>query len=200
MEIETIISGRLDNNTYIVKSGNKAIIIDAAASVDEIKKVLGNNEVVGVFLTHGHFDHISNLDNIIKAFNTKCFLNYNAIDKLYNPHTNCSEMFNFEHKSTLSSDSFVVVHDAEVFNILPKVIFVALYTPGHTDCGMTYVIDNCMFTGDLIFKRDIGRSDLPTSSRLDLQQSLAKIYKRKKNYLIYPGHGLSTTLDEERHK
>ncbi len=198
MEVQTIVSGRLDNNTYIVSSSGKAIIIDAAATVAEIKKVLGNNEVVGVFLTHGHFDHIANLDDIINTFNVKCYLNNNAIDKLYDPHTNCSEMFNFEQISKLPKDSFILVHDAEVFDVLPKTIFVALHTPGHTDCGMTYVIDKCMFTGDLIFKHDIGRSDLPTSSRLDLRQSLTKMYSRKKNYTIYPGHGQPTTLDAER--
>ena len=95
MQIEKIISGKLDNNTYVVKNNkNECIIIDASANVEDIKDLVEDCSVKGVLLTHGHYDHFVNLDNIINAFDTKCYLSEFELEKLYSPKLNYSIVFN----------------------------------------------------------------------------------------------------------
>ena len=55
-----------------------------------------------------------------------------------------------------------------------------------------------MFTGDFVFYHDIGRCDLEGGSFEEMKKSIEKIKKYNKNIVIYPGHGMSTTLDEEK--
>ena len=64
-----------------------------------------------------------------------------------------------------------------------------VYTPGHTDCGVCYVVDNKIFSGDTVLCDGVGRTDLPTSSGTDLKKSINKLFSQYKNCVIYPGHG-----------
>lgn len=77
--------------------------------------------------------------------------------------------------------------------------FVTIKTPGHTKDSVTYYFEKekCMFTGDFIFKQAIGRTDLGGDWK-DMRDSLNKIKKYPEDIKIYPGHGLSTTLREEK--
>ena len=73
--------------------------------------------------------------------------------------------------------------------------FDVLFTGGHTFDSVTFIFDNVIFTGDFLFKGTIGRTDLETSSVYDMKRSLEKI--KKYSGIIYPGHGISTTLEYE---
>jgi len=55
-----------------------------------------------------------------------------------------------------------------------------------------------MFSGDFIFQNSIGRIDLPYSNTQDMHNSIARVLKYEKDYIIYPGHGQKTTLYEEK--
>ena len=72
-------------------------------------------------------------------------------------------------------------------------------TPGHTSDSKTYYFkdDKIMFTGDFLFYHTIGRTDLETSSDMDMKKSLIKIFKYPLDIMCYPGHGRPTTLKEE---
>ena len=72
-------------------------------------------------------------------------------------------------------------------------------TPGHTFDSKTFYFKkiNTMFTGDFIFYRSIGRTDLGGSDK-DMKQSLNSFTKYDDSIIIYPGHGPSTTLGEEK--
>ena len=66
MKIETLQVGDLDTNCYILDINNKVVIIDPGDDFDRIKKQIGNREVVGVLITHFHFDHIGDLEEVMK--------------------------------------------------------------------------------------------------------------------------------------
>lgn len=78
--------------------------------------------------------------------------------------------------------------------------FRVIYTPGHTSDSITlYFRDyNVMFTGDFLFKDDIGRTDLKTGSFKDMIESIKKISKYSNDIIVYPGHGKKTTLGHEK--
>lgn len=77
--------------------------------------------------------------------------------------------------------------------------FKIIKTPGHTDDSITFYFDKekIMFTGDFIFKGTIGRTDLPTGNNILMKQSIKKIKEYDKDIKLYPGHGDSTTLEDE---
>lgn len=66
MKINRVIVGSLDTNCYVLKKDNKCFVIDPGDEYNKIKEAIGNNEVVGVIITHYHFDHIGALDNFNK--------------------------------------------------------------------------------------------------------------------------------------
>ena len=67
-------------------------------------------------------------------------------------------------------------------------------TPGHTKGSVCLQLDNCLFTGDTIFEKDIGRVDLPGGNKEQLIESLKKISELPTSLKLYPGHGNSTIL------
>lgn len=73
-------------------------------------------------------------------------------------------------------------------------------TPGHTKDSVSYYFkdDNCIFTGDFLFKGTVGRMDLPGGSVLDMEESLNKVRDYPDDIAIYPGHGEPTTLGVEK--
>ena len=79
--------------------------------------------------------------------------------------------------------------------------FEVIETPGHTKDSLTFYFkeENIMFVGDFIFNKGIGRVDLPTGNMQDMIKSLNNIFKYSENTIIYPGHGESSTLKEEKY-
>lgn len=84
-------------------------------------------------------------------------------------------------------------------NKIGKFVFDVIYTPGHKDDLITIYFreDKMMFCGDFIFRDSIGRCDLPGSNISDMISSIEKIKKYDKEIVIYPGHGIKTTLGYE---
>lgn len=187
MQIKTIVSGNLYNNTYIVIKNNKAILIDASPDLSTIKKYLGALELQAVLITHGHFDHIYNLKQILEYYNCKCYLKKQAFDKLKDVKLNCS-CYAIPFICDISQEQCVFVEDGDIIDLIDCKIKVVA-TPGHTDCGLCYVIDNNIFVGDTLFFDGYGRVDLPTSNANDMKKSLTKLKTIYKNYRFYSGHG-----------
>lgn len=76
--------------------------------------------------------------------------------------------------------------------------FEVIYTPGHTRDSISYLFNNDLICGDFIFNGTIGRTDLPTGSMLDMQESIKKIIKYPSSIKVYPGHGETTDLISEK--
>ena len=181
-------------NSYLVakEDSNEGILIDCASSdlLDKADK-LGIN-VKAVLLTHGHFDHVSGC----RAFAE----NYASFY--------CSE----KEKPLIFSKEYLGIfggvrvprfeinrelQDGEEFELYGLNIKV-MSTPGHTAGSVCYIIDNCIFTGDTLFKGSIGRTDLPTGNFAEIIKSLKNILSLSGDYTVYCGHGEDTTLEEER--
>ena len=187
MQVKTIISGELDNNTYVVINNGKAVIVDAAANVQELEKALDGAVVQGVLLTHAHFDHITNLPEILEHFNTKCYLSQKAPQKFEDVEANASFL---SKPFTISVDKSRLVYVKGGDKIdLAGLSFEVLDLPGHTDCGLGFVLDNIVFSGDTMFNGGYGRTDLKTSSYRDLLLSLKTLMKNYKGYRLLSGHG-----------
>lgn len=157
MKIENLVVGFLKENCYVITKNDKTIIIDPGAESEHIIEFCKDKNVVGVLITHHHFDHIGALRDIENYFSIK------------------------------------------EGNEIPDFNYEVIDTPGHASDLKTYYFfeDEVMFTGDFLFNGTIGRTDLPTSSKEDMKESLDKIKTYPSNIKIYPGHGKSTILGNE---
>ena len=190
MQIQKIISGKIDNNTYILKNdANECLIIDASANLDEVKSIVGDSQVVGVLLTHGHYDHFVNLDKIVNEFQTKCYLSEFELEKLYSPKLNYSIVFNTFYATKLQEENFEKLFNEQQFN-LGEFNIRAMLTPGHTNGCMCYLIDDkYLFTGDTLFENSHGRTDLVTSDEKEMKNSLKFLKENFAGFKFYAGHG-----------
>ena len=93
--------------------------------------------------------------------------------------------------------------DAKSFKDGDKILvdeleFKVIHTPGHTSGSVCFVIGDCMFSGDTLFARSIGRTDMPDGNTTLMMKSLGKLAELKDNFTIYPGHMSVTTLENEK--
>lgn len=183
MKILQIPVGMLETNAYIVISDEtqSVIIIDPGDEADKIlPKIPSGYAAQYILLTHNHFDHTGAVLAIKKKLNIKC-----GIHKL----DNIPDMTNF------------VFNDGDILGKL-KVI----HTPGHTPGGSCFFMSAekagnlpILIAGDTIFAGGgYGRTDLGGSDK-DIANSIVnKILTLPQDTIIYPGHGPSTTVEQEK--
>ncbi|MCK5761367.1 MAG: MBL fold metallo-hydrolase [Candidatus Izimaplasma sp.] len=187
-------------NTYIINEKAEAYIIDPGTNYKEIKEYLNKKHftVLGILLTHGHFDHIVAVNDLVKDYGAKVYIHEKERDFLFDPNLNLSGL---TYKRFTVNDKSKVITFTENDKIkLGNESIRIIETPGHTKGGVCYKYKNFLFSGDTLFKGTIGRTDLPTSNTLDIQKSIKKIFKIcRDNTIVYPGHGhFTTVLNEKR--
>lgn len=193
-EIKTLVSTPLATNNYLIVGESFVAMVEATATVEQIKRVIGERKLDAVFLTHSHFDHASNLENILKAFDTKCYMNEKCHEKIVHHE----KQFYGDRAFSVEGcdDKISFVRDGDEIEVGGEK-FLCFQTPGHTDDSMSFVAQDNIFVGDLIFRGGVGRTDLPTGNELDEIKSINKVLSFPKNFNIYPGHGEKTMVGEE---
>ncbi len=71
-------------------------------------------------------------------------------------------------------------------------------TPGHSIDGLCFKTDNILFSGDTLFNMSVGRCDLEGGSLAELENSVKMLYTLPDETIVYPGHGISTTIGKEK--
>lgn len=190
MEVKKLVLGVFQTNTYIVLENNHALIIDPAANSKKILEWVNGYHVDAICLTHGHFDHIQAVDALVKELHCPVYISQEDEEMLRDSKKNSSCMVKpFTVKSP-------VQHYQSTLSMGPFHLHI-LDTSGHTKGSVLLLINEWMFSGDTLFKDGIGRCDLYGGSFSQMKASLQKIQKMTKNYIVYPGHGDCSTLDDE---
>ena len=198
MEIKKIETPVFGTNCYLLENEQCALIIDPGELTPELVAFCQNNynkPQKAILLTHCHFDHIGALDDTRKLFDAKVYISDIGNKGLSDPDINVSRFLTGTPFTVKGADVFL--NDNDVLDFGGEKIKV-MATPGHTACSVCFILDDKIFSGDTIFKMNIGRYDLPTSNPRQLLESLNRIKKLKGDYRIYSGHGEDTTLEYER--
>ena len=171
--------------TYIISSGKgrEALIIDPVIEhTNEYIKVLENLKLklVKVIDTHIHADHLSGLNEL-------------------NKRTNCKRIMGEKSKSEVID---IKIKDGEKIEI-ENIKLEAMYTPGHTDCSYSYLMNDRVFTGDTLLINGTRRTDFQNGSPHDAYDSLFnRLLKLPEKTLVYPAHDYNgkknSTIENEK--
>jgi len=202
LKVETFILGPIENNTYLLTDPDtrKAAIVDPSIPSREIlESIRGNGlSLTHILITHAHFDHVGGAKWFKNQFNAEPKIVLHRSDLgLWNEGGGARD-FGFDFDAGDQPD--MILDDEELIQIGNSKMNV-LFTPGHTSGHVTYYLPESAlaFCGDLIFLHGVGRTDLKTSDQNDLVLSIRhKIFSLPDETILYPGHGPSTTVGEEK--
>ncbi len=199
IKIKQFIAGQLENNMYLVMDDmtKDAVLIDATALVPEIVNTIKEfgASVKYILLTHGHFDHIMGLNTLKSTLKAEALI---CNDDLV-ISDNVNEFTNLLGLPQITPPTYEkFVKDGDVINAGNMKIKV-IQTPGHTQGGVCYLIDDNLFSGDTLFRGSVGRTDLFGGDFSKLSDSIKnKLFKLPDNIKVFPGHGLMTTIGYEK--
>jgi len=194
--IERLETGPLMVNTYVVyvNGGKSCVVIDPAdaAPIKKYAETYGL-KIAAVLLTHCHFDHILGVPELVQD-GARLYIGENDAAGLNDRSVSlCFKALPEMKPDVLLRDGDAVEEAGLRFDVLS--------TPGHTAGGVCYVLKESseIFSGDTLFRRSIGRTDLPGGDYEALISSIKnKLFVLEGDYAVNPGHDRGTTLEEER--
>ena len=185
MIFEQLLDSKSSTYTYIISSGKgrEALVIDPVIeNTDEYIKILESLELrlTKVIDTHIHADHITGLNEL-------------------NKRTNCTRIMGEKSKSEVID---LMIKDGEKIEI-ENIKLQAIYTPGHTDCSYSYLMNDRVFTGDTLLINSTGRTDFQSGNSHDAYDSLFnRLLKLPEKTLVYPAHDYNgkknSTIENEK--
>ncbi len=199
MIVKTYIAGPIQANNYLVydETSKEAVLIDCSEKkqelLDDIKN-LGLN-VKYILLTHGHFDHVLGVNDMQKELNAPAYVDRLDIPQVENTS---AIMAAFGIQVAKNPEITHFLDENENFTIADTKINI-LKTPGHTEGGVCYLIDDKLFSGDTLFCESVGRTDLMGGDFNKLHKSVVEVlFNLDEDITVYPGHGPSTTIGYEK--
>ena len=187
-----------DTNSYLVVSdSSNCVLIDAPDDADYIIEQINllGLTLKKIFLTHGHFDHVGAVADLVEETGCEVYIHKNDLPKLMDGDGGLSRFFG---AGSIKKVSSAVPFTEDDVLTLDELEFDVLHTPGHTSGSCCFIIGCNMFSGDTLFRLSVGRTDLPDGDHDVLMDSLRKINDLAGDLKIFPGHMKTTTLDYER--
>lgn len=199
--IRTCTVGQMGTNCYIVyrEDWKRGVIVDPG---DNGKYILNMCRELGVtpeavVLTHGHFDHISAVEEIRRAF---AGIDVYAAEKeaglLEDPGLNLSAAFG----TGISVRATRLMRDGDILE-LAGLRWKVMETPGHTAGSVCFLMEGeeVVISGDTLFAESLGRTDFPTGSAAEIVKSITgRLFVLPEDTMVYPGHGEATTIGHEK--
>ncbi len=196
LKIETLTLGAYQTNTYIVyESGSHTCaVIDPGYEADTVLRRVAQLglTVDAVLLTHGHFDHVGAVEQIVTQTGCALWMSEgdwsqppDPVHAYFYPLANCD----FTEVQFIEDDEIIRAGGT---------VFTAVCTPGHTYGSVCLFCEDALFSGDTLFARSCGRTDLPGGDARALSRSLERLAELEGDYRVFPGHGPATTLGAEK--
>lgn len=199
MTLYMIVLGQLSNNCYIWadEKTKDAMVVDAPDKADEIIAFAGDKglKITDIVLTHGHFDHILALKELKEKTGATLSVFEKTADFMRDPVRNLAQYMNIEIPPTRPDK---LLKDGDEIDFRGNKIKV-LHTPGHTEDSICLLSGKTLLSGDTLFRLSVGRWDHPTGNMIEEINSINdKLMPLPDDTEVYPGHGPSTTIGEER--
>ena len=196
LKIDALSLGAYQTNCYIVhdSAASSCAIIDPGY---DAAAVLAKTASIGltvdaILLTHGHFDHVGAVEEIVAKTGCKLWMTEADWSQRISPMT--------AYFYPIANCDFTEVQFCEDGEVIHAggLTFTVIATPGHTWGSVCYLCEDAMFCGDTLFAGACGRIDLPGGDRAAMVHSLERLTEMTTDYQVFPGHGGSSTLFREQ--
>jgi len=195
MEILTHTVTPFGVNCFVIKDHNEAIIVDPGDVTPALLRDIADCTVKRIVNTHCHCDHCGGTAAMIQQTGAELAIHKDELPLLHAMVAQ-GQMFGFSVTPSPEPDRFL--DEGDVVAVGSVSLRVA-HVPGHSPGHIMLVGDGCTFSGDVLFAGGIGRMDLPGGSEPQLMHTLrTRLMTLPGETVVYPGHGPTTTIDEER--
>ena len=198
MRIAGFAAGPFQTNCYVVANGDRAFVIDpglgAHEAVSQMAQEQGLN-VEAVVLTHGHIDHIRDaaafgVETFVHPADAFMLLRGEGVSEQARQLYDASAMPPIDNPTPLEDGQTLTVAGVDLRSV---------HAPGHSPGCVMLVADEVVFSGDVLFRGSIGRTDLPDSDPEQMRESLrGPVWELDDELQVLPGHGPATTVAQER--
>jgi len=191
--------GALQENCYLIidDESGAAVMVDPGADGSTLLTMLelSGASLEAIWLTHAHVDHIGGIAEVRRRHDVPVLLH--PLDRrLYDRlAAQSAEVFGvpFEQPDGPHGE----LYDGQSLRC-GTLAFTVMHVPGHAPGHVTFNGARATFSGDLVFRGSIGRTDLPFCDPVAMEASLARFALLPPATIVYPGHGPSTTIEIER--
>src|SRR3712207_2746024 len=195
MKIKRIPAGMYGANCYILIDEEIRVgcIIDPGGDADRLANIIDelNIEIKFILLTHGHMDHVGGVEVLRKKYNVPVYINGKDKELMEKG----TQVFGIIWNKTPEDKE---LKDQEIIK-LGSLDIRCIETPGHTPGGMSFLVNNVVFTGDTLFHGSVGRCDLPGRNQSQLIESIKnKLMILDDEIVVLPGHEGESNIKFER--
>lgn len=198
MYVKTITVGAFHENSYLVVDdrSSRAVIVDPGSEGERLVEAIDRSGATleAIWITHAHVDHVGAIAFVKRKWDVPIYLH--PLDRrLYDAAGRQAQVYGLPFEEPPAPDhefadgQQIKVGDAEM---------TVLHAPGHSPGHVVIHGNGIALVGDCLFAGSIGRTDLPFSNPPQLAASLEKISALPPETVVYPGHGMETTIGQER--
>lgn len=188
VKVHLLTLGAYQTNCYIFheEHSTKCCVVDPGYEPEIIEEKLRELglRLEAILLTHGHFDHVGGVRQLAADTDCDVFL--------------CADDLALPTQLTAGPLYYTKTYSDGTILTLAGLTISVLATPGHTPGSVCLLVENVLFAGDTLFAGSCGRTDLPGGSYAAIHTSLNRLAKLEGNLWVLPGHGESTTLEDEK--
>ena len=199
MDLGILVVGALEANCVVLwDEARNAVVVDPGADGEGILRFLADRHLTlaALWLTHGHFDHISALTPLLKTHAVPVYLHEDEVSRAFSSRNRFPPYY-WTVPTKPSSLSFV--HDGDALRVGTETLKV-LHTPGHSSGSVCYYHEagKLLLSGDTLFRGGAGRTDFPSGDASALRSSLSRLLALPGDTRVLPGHGSETTISAEK--
>lgn len=201
LAVRKIINTPVSSNCFVLydkKLSTNCIIVDPGSKYNEdLLSFLCAQKLKPdyIILTHEHFDHCWGVNNLVERYNIPIICTDSCIKCIANDKKNCSVFYDNSERFSIQSEA-ISIESINYELCLNGSIIRFFKTPGHTEASMSFLSENCLFTGDALIKGLRTVTKLPTGSQSKQEETVRKFAELQgRGYKVFAGHGEPFLLD-----
>ena len=199
IQIHCVCCGEIGENAWLVRRDGRddCVVIDPGDEYPKLKRALEGRRVAAILLTHGHFDHIMAVGPMAVETHAPVYVGRDDMEMLNNAALNGrAGLMGITHMDGPAIEAAPYGEKLSAAGL----DFTVLSTPGHSRGSVCLYLpdEHVLFSGDTLFQAGFGRMDLYGGSPAQMRNSLRRLFALPPETRVYPGHGMATTIGDER--
>jgi len=199
LNIECFTLGPLATNAWLLTNPGtgRAVVIDPGVDPGPLLERVRDLKVEAILLTHAHFDHIGGVEELRRMKGCPVYIHPAEAGWLTDPILNGSAAWPELGPPVVTDPAEHGLEDGQELHLMGEV-FRVFHTPGHSPGSVSYLWQDKLFSGDVLFRLSVGRTDFPGGNHRQLMESIhGVLFRLPPGTEVFPGHGPRTTIGFE---